>query len=172
MIYKYFRKKTDNFHFKSEIADIISESFRFFYSNHDPTSVISLLKPDGFKYIGFGINKRGQLIYFGNFLEVEEMKTQLTFDWEDYVKKFQLLKIGYNEYSEGGIYMGLNDENFGQIFHYKNHLEIAENEEIIKIANSFDEFMENAEVYGVNFDENGNSIYTMLKIDVPKSLVE
>jgi hypothetical protein len=170
MINQYFRKAMNNRHFIYESGINIPESFLTFYSEYEPASLISLLKPDGFKYIGFGIKKSNQLIYFGDFIEVEEMKIQLTMDLENYVKKYQLLKIGYNEYTEGGMYIGLSNKNFGQIFFYRNYLGIAKNEEIVKVANSFDQLMSNAEVYGVNFDRYGNSIYTRLKISVPENV--
>lgn len=172
MIHKYFPKKADNFYFSPEIAEAIPAAFRLFYSTHDPESVLPDPKLIGFNLVGFGIEKDGQFTYFGDLLSVEEMDAQLKFDWEDYVMKFQLLKIGDSVYTEGGVYMGLNGGNFGQIFHYINYIEVAQNDEIIKMADSFDELMENAEVYGISLDENDSSIFTKLNTDVLKSLEE
>lgn len=127
--------------------------------------------PEAYKFIGLGIWRGDQFFYYGDFLEDKEMVSQLSFDWEENVVKFQLLKIGYNEYSEGGIYIGTGAGNFGQIFFYKNSLYRAQEEEVFKMADSFEELMECSDVYGVQFDGSG-SVYSKLEINLPDNIDE
>lgn len=74
----------------------------------------------------------------------------------DYDIKHCLLKIGDNNIPEGGIYLGYGKGNFNQVFSYYTWTNMAENEEVVKIANTFEDCIKYLKLF---IDEETKGVY-------------
>jgi len=153
MISKYFNENIFSIlnKFKNDIE--FPRDFVDFFKYNTGEMGLNFLssKPKEVKEIGLGLQCNNEIYVYYGVLSIEEFKQQIKFDWQT----TGLLKFANNSINEGGYYIGVHESNKGKIFYYENYLEWAEEEEIILLAHSFKDFIENLRPVGLMHKESG-----------------
>lgn len=143
----------------------IPSDFYEFYTENAIQPFIYDLKPAQFKNIGMGIELNGRCFIFNSMLNHDEIKTEIKYNLERNIRTFGLLKFANNEYAEGGFYIGVSSENFGNVFYYKNYVDWAKVEDVVMLASSFFQFIKLLKPIGINFSEYG-TVYSWLEEEI------
>lgn len=130
----------------------LPNDFRTFYSEYYGEPTVHQLKPESMSGVGLGFDINGKFYLFSSMLSKEEFTEEIVHNLEGSIKKLGLLKFANNEFSEGGYYLGIGEENKG-VYFYKNYLDWAEKDEIVLLAHSFSEFINKLRPVGITFSE-------------------